>query len=130
MDSKQVWAHIDKVAAALQQQLTAHGPQAWQLLLTIKRVESAAWLGGGVLCLIGAYISYRLCRACIHFAKTANHPEYDLASIGILGSFLLGLTAVMGAFAGLSNLLDVWNWVGTFAPQYAIAHEIAVKILH
>lgn len=115
-----------------------YAPAAWQLLCTIKRVDSIGDIVIAVL-LLAYTVSLALASKRIILGIIYCGAQYNKAPIceeggwqaayhlSIMG-YVIGVALAIIAFTvALGYLLNVWEWVGVFNPGLAIAHDLYVK---
>jgi ABC-type Fe3+-siderophore transport system permease subunit len=68
------------------------------------------------------FISKRVAIYC--FDKQKEEPYSDWF-VGIVSSILIGgVLSFLMAFDGISEIIDVWNWIAATNPKLAIAYKI------
>lgn len=106
--------------------LTPYAKAGWSVGTSVMRVESighvVAAIGGIIVCGVLAVV-YRRFRM--------NHPgrinfEDEIFFFPLI---IVGLSAfIVLAVWTIITLLNVWTWVGIFAPSLALAHEILGRL--
>ena len=101
-------------------------PKAYELMLNVKQAESIAYLLLGFVMLAAsttlAYLWFRNYRYAEAKAKESiggYWPE-PCVVLAVVVVFLF----VPSTICMLHNILDVWNWIGAFKPELALAKDI------
>lgn len=106
-----------------------YGTKAVELAAAVVQAQSIATLVVGFIYLIGAIIAARLGYV---FVRRTAQADWCEPSMDNIGAGFVGVVAFIGAFGfGLrasERLLDVWNWIGAFAPKLALAHMIFERV--
>lgn len=149
----QLQTQLAEILKAMKQGAEQYGPQTLEVAIRIKQVDSITEIVHG---LIGLLILLAVVWVVKRQYRPAPRTPENLARISHLkdmgygrrsiaqdrelerltGEFTLiehpeWLFAVFPlTFAGLFaiKLLNVWNWVGLFQPQLALAHDLFVKL--
>lgn len=120
----------EKLGQAIGNAAHQYGPPVWQMVLSIKRVDSLGHLIPSLVVLgIFPFILIKLYR---FFKSNAADccPGRPFIYCGFSAGYGLVLfvsTVILIPF--LVQVLNIWNWVGVFDPQVAIAKDIMDKIL-
>ena len=128
--NEQVVDKISELAIVLTDQLTALAPQALEVLLAIKQIDSISTLSKSFfLMLTTGVVIFYLIKFFRWRNKEGAKPEnkYDWCwSFGQMASaFAIALFIIGGV-----GFLHLWTWVGVFAPELAIAKDIYDSVVN
>lgn len=119
---------IEKIAKDLTDQATLvakqYGPQAWNVICGVKRIDSIGYLVIGFILLIVGIFSGLFLRAL-----TRHHDEWGWSPDACIASIVASIVGVFLGVIGICMVLNVWNWVGISDPGLAIAHDVIEKAL-
>lgn len=115
---------LQQYAAELVEAVKGIAPEALALAVQITRINAIGDVVIGVVLAAAASIAIpQLLR--LHRAAKAD-PD----SVGLLFAVVFGWfgTVVVGIFAGIC-LLNIWTWVGLFAPELRLAHDALTRLV-
>lgn len=102
------------------------GPKTLELALQITRVEAIGSLVLGLfLAGVVALMAFVIVRG-VGLMRTRDFHDEGIGSSMIAGGGIVGFTTLLFA---AELLLDIWNWVGAFAPQIKLAKDILDKVV-
>jgi len=110
--------------------LTPAVQQGWETAKNVVVVNSITTLVEGmVFTLLGVYLLFELWgRALPRTVKKLRDSEEDPA-LAYISVAVVTIPVVFGVLFGVSDLFDVWAWVGLFHPGLALAHLAMHKVL-
>lgn len=109
--------YLDKAIELGTNAVNQHGQQAWDTILWLQRLSSIQMLLIAFIGIIFLYASYFFGK------KTRVTYEEDYGS-GFVPAYAIasGVCGVIGAICA-TEFLNVWNWVGLFYPELALAKQ-------
>jgi hypothetical protein len=103
-------------------------PLAWQSAITIKRIDSIQNLIIGFILLILSLVGLKLLKQIYKIAKETDYDTYDLPG-WIFGAVFGTIAYIILLIFTLTQLLDIWTWMGLFDPRIAVIHDIYLKVV-
>lgn len=114
--NEQLQAQLADILKAMQGAAAEYGPKALQLALEVRRWDAIGTIVLGLLLLaFGLFVASHVKRLWKN-----DGPAEIGAPLGVL-------TLCLWVAAGF-YLLNIWNWVGVFRPEIALARDLLVKI--
>lgn len=113
--------------------IAKHGPQAWDAVLWIYRINGICELLIALLLFVLAAIGWKTWSWCEKQAttrkaeRTSHYDDGHLAWL-VPGRVILGVSFIAVIF-GLIGLFDVWTWVKVFYPDLAVARDVFNKVI-
>lgn len=114
--NEQLQVQLAAILKAMQGAAQEYGPQALQLTLEVRRWDA-----------IGTIVLGLLAFACGVFVGSHVKRLWKEDGPAEIGAPLAVLTLCCWVVAGFC-LLDIWNWVAVFRPDFALAHDVLAKL--
>lgn len=126
-----VLAQLNQWAAQIGHAVSHAAPVVWQTAVAVKRADS---IGNLITLVLGAlilgFVARWLWSVCRHhwdkLGVTSDDGYQVLAIFAGIGSIVGGIACLCIVIFGL---LDQWLWIGAFAPQLAVAHDVMTRVL-
>jgi phosphatidylserine synthase len=112
---KDFWTHVD----ALSHKIATFAPVAYEKLLLLTQLKSAAHLGiGGVDLLISVIFMICAWKAWKTFNAKAQYDDFPGLPMALsAGIVIFGLPAAI-------QLFNMWNWIGAFVPEARLINDV------
>ena|ERR1700733_3041603 len=115
---------ITTILKGLQGLAVQYGPAAYQAVLAMRRIDALQPLVTGLIALIILAITLKYFFRELSLANKSDWTD----SIHGVAVFITGFVGLCCAVTVMFTLLDVWNWIGVFRPDLALAHDILIKV--
>lgn len=133
------WMDYAKAAADMAATLTKqYGPEAWETILWIQRIEAFSYLLPALLWVGAPFVWYRIvfCRLVPDAKRKVEelqkrsyiHGYEDVWQIYaiVFGSLVTGVLSIVSVI----QLLSIWTWVQLFKPDLYLAKQLIDKVIN
>lgn len=115
---------LQQYALELAEAVKGIAPEALAMAVQITRITAIGDIALGVVFVVAIRLAIpQLLR--LHRAAKADPDSVGLVFAVVFGWFG---TVVVGIFAGIC-LLNIWTWVGLFAPELRLAHDALARLV-
>jgi len=118
------WNNINKIASQIKDVFTHYTPQAWEIVKQIKQIDSFYYLLIALIFTVVPLVALFFVPKLFKKLEGFCDREAKWFIIIMYTSFVFFIFAV-----NVTDLLNLWEWVGAFNPQLAIAHDLVEKVL-
>lgn len=118
---------LQQFAVEIKEALVDVAPDVLVLVLQVMRIDALQQLVIGVVFLVPVFLTVpHIVRAIKKLVAAKYVSEQDEALWVVVP---VTTCSVLFGLIGTLNLLNVWNWVGLFAPELRLAHDLLNKVM-